>query len=64
MILIDTQKKEFNRLRDIRILEKGEGESGYNGNILIIGLGGVGIEAARSLKGMLAGNTIAADNID
>ena len=64
MILIDTQKKEFNRLRDIRILEKGEGESGYNGNILIIGLGGVGIEAARSLKGMLVGNTIAADNID
>ena len=64
MILIDTQKKEFNRLKDIRILEKGEGESGYNGNILIIGLGGVGIETARSLKGMLAGNTIASDNID
>ncbi len=64
MILIDTQKKEFNRLKEIRILEKGESEVGFNGNILIIGLGGVGIEAARSLKGMLAGNTIPADNID
>ena len=64
MILIDTQKKEFNRLKEIRILEKGESEAGFNGNILIIGLGGVGIEAARSLKGMLAGNTIPADNID
>ena len=50
MILIDTQKKEFNRLKDIRILEKGVGEVGFNGDILIIGLGGVGIETARSLK--------------
>ena len=64
MILIDTQKKEFNRLKDIRILEKGVGEVGFNGDILIIGLGGVGIETARSLKGMLANKKKPEDNID
>ncbi len=64
MILIDTQKKEFNRLKDIRILEKGADEVGLNGDILVIGLGGVGIETARSLKGMLANKMKPEDNIE
>ncbi len=64
MILIDTQKKEFNRLKDIRILEKGISDAGFNGDILIIGLGGVGIETARSLKGMLFNKVTPEDNID
>ena len=46
MILIDTQKEEFTKLKDIRIFEKLDNEQRYNGDLLVIGLcrhcGGMG----------------------
>ena len=34
MILIDTQKEEFTKLKDIRIFEKLDNEQRYNGDLL------------------------------
>ena len=42
MILIDTQKEEFNKLKDIHIFDKIDNEKRYHGNLLVIGLGGIG----------------------
>ena len=42
MILIDTQKEEFSKLKDVRIFGRVSHEGRYNGNLLVIGLGGVG----------------------
>ena len=53
MILIDTQKSEFNKLRDIRIFDKGDDDQKLNGHLLVIGLGGSGSKAVLNLKGML-----------
>lgn len=63
MILLDTQKKEFNKLKDIRIFGKIDNENRFNGNLLIIGLGGVGSSVAGSLKGMLMDDITQDDNI-
>lgn len=64
MILIDTQKEEFSKLKDIRIFGKISNEDRFNGDLLIIGLGGVGSSVAKSLKGMLADNITSEDNIN
>lgn len=39
MILIDTQKEEFSKLKDIRIFGKEDDENKFNGDFLVIGLG-------------------------
>ncbi len=63
MILIDTQKEEFSRLKDIRVFGRVSHEDRYNGNLLVIGLGGAGAEVVLNLKGMLMDNITPSDNI-
>lgn len=63
MILIDTQKEEFSKLKDIRIFEKIDNERRFNGNLLVIGLGGLGSRVVSSLKGMLMNEITPEDNI-
>ncbi len=63
MILIDTQKEEFSKLKDVRIFGKVSHEGRYNGNLLVIGLGGVGSKTVLNLKGMLVDNITPEDNI-
>lgn len=64
MILIDTQKSEFNKLRDIRIFDKGDDDQKLNGHLLVIGLGGSGSKAVLNLKGMLLDEISPEDNIE
>ncbi len=64
MILIDTQKKEFNRLREIRIFDKNEDDQKLNGHLLVVGLGGAGSHAVLNLKGMLINEKTPEDNIE
>ncbi len=64
MILIDTQKKEFNRLKDVRIFDKGDNDQKLNGHLLVIGLGGSGSRAVLNLKGMLLQEMSPEDNIE
>ena len=45
MILIDTQKEEFSKLKDIRVFGKISHENRFNKNFLVIGLGGLGSRA-------------------
>ena len=49
MILIDTQKEEFSKLRDIRVFGRISHDDRFNGNLLVIGLEGliVGIQVLR-----------------
>ncbi|MGN0151109.1 MAG: tubulin-like doman-containing protein [Wujia sp.] len=63
MILIDTQKEEFSKLKDIRIFEKIDNEKRYNGDLLVIGLGGMGSRVVCNLKGMLMEEIKPEDNI-
>ena len=56
MILIDTQKEEFTKLKDIRIFEKMDNEQRYNGDLLVIGLGGI-MNGEDALEFILAGAT-------
>ena len=63
MILIDTQKEEFTRLKDIRIFEKMDNEQRYNGDLLVIGLGGMGSQVVCNMKTMLKGEISSEDNI-
>ena len=63
MILIDTQKEEFTKLKDIRIFEKMDNAKRYNGDLLVIGLGGMGSRVVCNLKGMLMGEITPEDNI-
>ena len=63
MILIDTQKEEFTKLKDIRIFEKLDNEQRYNGDLLVIGLGGMGSQVVCDMKGMLMGEITPDDNI-
>jgi hypothetical protein len=63
MILIETQKEEFNRLKDIRILGDTEVESGLNSDLLVIGLGGLATQVLCKLKGMLMEDIAPEDNI-
>ena len=53
MILIDTQKEEFSKLRDIRVFGRISHDDRFNGNLLVIGLGGVGSRTVCNLKGMM-----------
>lgn len=39
MILIDTQKEEFSKLKDIRVFGRISHENRFNKNLLVIGLG-------------------------
>ena len=63
MILLQTQKEEFSKIKDVRIFGKGEEGDKYNGNLLIIGLGGIGGEVVTATKGMLKNEISSADNI-
>ena len=63
MILIDTQKEEFSKLKDIRVFGKISHENRFNGDLLVIGLGGVGRQVLCALKGMLSDKITAEDNI-
>lgn len=63
MVLIETQKQEFQRLKDIRIFEKIGKEQPFNRDLLFIGLGGLGRLVLESLKGMLKDRLDPEDNI-
>lgn len=63
MILLDTQKKEFSKLKDIRIFGKIDNENRFNRDLLVIGLGGMGTRVACNLKGMLMDDITPEDNI-
>ena len=63
MILIDTQKEEFSKLRDIRVFGRISHDDRFNGNLLVIGLGGVGSRTVCNLKGMMVDDIIPEDNI-
>lgn len=63
MILIDTQKEEFSKLKDIRVFGRISHDNRFNKNLLVIGLGGLGGRTVCELKGMLTGNITPEDNI-
>ena len=63
MILIDTQKEEFSKLRHIRILNKAEEENQFYGDFLLIGLGGVGRQCVTAYKRMMQGKIRQEDNV-
>ena len=64
MILIDTQKAEFNKLSEVKIFDKSESVVKPNGNLLVIGLGGEGAKTVLKLKGMLQHEIDPEDNIE
>lgn len=63
MILIDTQKEEFSKLKDIRVFGKISHDDRFNGNLLVIGLGGIGSRTVCNLKGLLIDDITPEDNI-
>ncbi len=63
MILIDTQKEEFSKLKDIRVFGKISHDDRFNGNLLVIGLGGIGSRTVCNLKGLLMDDITQEDNI-
>ena len=63
MILIDTQKEEFSKLRQIRILNKAEEENRFYGDFLLIGLGGIGRQCVTAYKRMMQGKVTQEDNV-
>ena len=64
MILIDTQKEEFSKLKEIRIFGKIDNEERFNGDLLVIGLGGIGGNIVCNLKGMLREHINPENNIN
>ena len=64
MILIDTQKEEFSKLKDIRVFGRISHDNRFNKNLLVIGLGGLGSRTVCSLKGMLMNDITPDDNIN
>ena len=64
MILIDTQKEEFSKLKKVRIFGKAKGETGFYGDLLVIGLGGVGRQCVTAYKGMMREKITQEDNIN
>lgn len=64
MILIETQKEEFNKLKDIRIFGNMEDTDSFNGDLLVVGLGGLGSQVVCKLKGMLRDEIKPEDNIN
>ena len=63
MILLDTQKEEFSKLKDIRIFGTEDSNDRINGNLLVVGLGGVGSKVCTCLKSMLRREITSEDNI-
>lgn len=63
MILIDTQKEEFSKLKDVRVFGRISHDNRFNRNLLVIGLGGLGSRTVCELKGLLAGDITPDDNI-
>lgn len=63
MILLETQKEEFSRLKDVRIFGNVDDEDKINGDLLVIGLGGIGGKVVTALKGMLRDKITSEDNI-
>ena len=63
MILLETQKEEFSRLKEVRIFGKEEKGERINGDLLVIGLGGIGGKVLTQLKGMLKKQVTSEDNI-
>ncbi len=63
MILIETQKEEFNRLKDIRIFGNVDNEIKFNGDLLVLGLGGLGGKVVTSLKNKMKDDLTHDDNI-
>ena len=63
MILLQTQKEEFSRLKDVRIFGKEEQGEKINGDLLVVGLGGIGGKVVTALKGMLKDEINSEDNI-
>ena len=63
MILLQTQKEEFSKLKDVRIFGKDEKGEKINGDLLVIGLGGIGGKVVTALKGMLREEISPEDNI-
>lgn len=64
MILIDTQKEEFSKIKDIRIFDKVSNEERFNGDLLFVGLGGMGSKVVTNLKLMLQEHIVPEDNIN
>ena len=64
MILLDTQKEEFAKLKDIRIFGNDDQSEKINGDLLVIGLGGVGGAVVTAMKGMLRNKITPEDNIN
>lgn len=64
MILLDTQKEEFSKLKEIKIFDKVSNEERFNRDLLYIGLGGVGARVVTNLKIMLKEHITAEDNIN
>ncbi len=64
MILIDTQKEEFSKLKEIRVFGKDDKKAGFNGDLLVLGLGGAGSKVACALKRMLYSEITPEDNIN
>ncbi len=64
MVLIETQKDEFTRLKNVNIFEKFSNEDRYNKDLLVIGLGGAGAHVIASLKKMLKDHISPEDNIN
>ena len=64
MILLDTQKEEFKKLKEISVFEKDSDKGKMNGDLLVIGLGGAGGRVVTALKGMLADQITPEDNIN
>ncbi len=64
MILIDTQREEFSKLKDIRVFGKVSNEERFNGDLLFVGLGGIGAKVVTNLKVMLQEHITPEDNIN
>lgn len=64
MILIETQKEEFSKIKDIHIFDKVSNEERFNGDLLFVGLGGIGSKIVTNLKIMLQDDITPEDNIN
>ena len=63
MIFLETQKEEFSRLKEVSIFGQQEGGEKINGDLLVVGLGGVGGKVVTQLKAMLRKEITSEDNI-
>ena len=63
MIFLETQKEEFSRLKEVSIFGQQEDGEKINGDLLVVGLGGVGGKVVTQLKAMLRKEITSEDNI-